>query len=170
MSSSLSVVGFSAVVPRRPSVLILGSMPGQASLAVQEYYAHPRNDFWRIMLQLLGQETSPLPAYAVRRKMIMRAGVALWDVYAACDRRGSLDSAIVAGSGELNDIGGLLARYPSIRAVAINGGAATRVFRRHWSEVNARVFFLPSTSPANARMNTANKLAAWRVVAPYLMC
>lgn len=146
---------------------MLGSMPGAASLAAGEYYAHPRNAFWPIMTALCGFAADA--AYAERVAALLAARVALWDVLAACERSGSLDAAIVRTSEAANDIAGLLARAPQIARIAFNGAAAEAAFRRH---VQARLpaarragivcVRLPSTSPANASWSFAEKLAAWR--------
>lgn len=163
--------GFPPILPRAPRLLILGSMPGQASLAARQYYAHPRNAFWWILSRLLGEAAVP-SSYAARCRLLKRHGIALWDVYAACERAGSLDSAIVVGSETLNDIPALLKKHRTIRAVATNGGTARRVFCRYWKDVAAtagvRVLHLPSTSPANARMSAESKLSAWRELAAFM--
>lgn len=150
-------------------VLVLGSMPGTASLAAAQYYAHPRNAFWPIMGELFG--AGPALPYAERTARLGAAGVALWDVLAACRRPGSLDSAIEPDSIELNDIPGLLAAQPGIRHVFCNGTAAATLFRRHVLGRLPRALpwtRLPSTSPAHAGRSLADKLAAWRVLADTL--
>lgn len=146
-------------------VLVLGSMPGAASLAAQRYYAHPRNLFWPLVAEILGDE---LPEdYAARCRMLTDAGIALWDVLRQCRRKGSLDRAIARASEEANDIPGFLQAHPHIRQLFFNGAAAEQLFRRH---VLPRLpdpqclllERLPSSSPANARWSAARKSAAWR--------
>jgi TDG/mug DNA glycosylase family protein len=159
--------------PREPPagqarILILGSMPGVASLKAQQYYAHPRNRFWPVMEALFGVPFSL--AYEHRVAALNAAGVALWDVLQACERPGSLDSRIVRGTEVPNDIGGLLDRQPALRVIALNGGAAREAFRRSVApELGARleavrVLGLPSTSPANAGMGLAVMRVAWGAV------
>jgi hypoxanthine-DNA glycosylase len=150
-------------------VLVLGSMPGAASLAAASYYAHPRNRFWPLMGVLCGFD-SALP-YAERIAALHRAGVGLWDVIGQCERRGSLDAEIVPGSEVPNAILPLLESLPQLRAVAFNGGKAAQAFRRHLQAdvpavLAARISFhaLPSTSPANAGFGFERLLVAWRVI------
>jgi len=147
-------------------VLILGSMPGKASLTAQQYYAHPRNAFWRIMGDLVG--AGPALSYAERLQKLGEAGVALWDVIAACERPGSLDADIVNESVRGNDFAGFFAVHRSITRVFFNGATAELYFRRHvlpglagWSLPTRR---LPSTSPAHATLSYEAKLAAWSVI------
>ena len=167
--AAVRLCGFPPLVGERPRVLVLGSMPGAASLAALEYYGHPRNAFWPIMGELFG--AGPALPYAERTARLGAAGVALWDVLAACRRPGSLDSAIEPDSIELNDIPGLLAAQPGIRHVFCNGTAAATLFRRHVLGRLPRALpwtRLPSTSPAHAGRSLADKLAAWRVLADTL--
>jgi double-stranded uracil-DNA glycosylase len=157
---------FPPVIGLAPKVLILGSMPGRASLAAVQYYAHRQNSFWRI-IDALGIAEAGL-AYEARLGELKQARIALWDVLAACERSGSLDASIVASSEVPNDVTGLLADHPSLHAVLFNGTKAEAAFRKHIlpalpAAVNARLDFvrLPSTSPARAIPFEA-KLAAWR--------
>ena len=154
-------------------VLILGSMPGQASLAAGQYYAHPRNAFWPLMATLLGFDAAL--DYPARTRALTAAGVAVWDVLHSCRRPGSLDSSIDAESLVVNDLAGFLARHRAIEHIFFNGSAAEKLFRKHVgtdpSIARLRLARLPSTSPAHAALNFAQKLAAWRaafvVVDPY---
>lgn len=164
---------FPAVVGTLPRVLILGSMPGTASLSAQRYYAHPRNLFWPFMAQLCGFD--PALSYHQRLDALTAAGIALWDVLAACERPGSSDAAIVRASERPNPIASLLADQPTIRLVACNGGTAHALFRRHVLPVLATarrdridLLHLPSTSPANASMPPAARLQAWLQLANWL--
>jgi len=144
-------------------VLILGSMPGAESLRRQEYYAFKYNVFWRIMGELFAFSVE-LP-YPTRLAELRRHGVALWDVLAACERPGSLDSDI--REARPNDITHLVKKLPKLERILCNGGAAHGYFRRFFPELEARR--LPSTSPAAAHLNYAEKLAAWRdALAPVL--
>ncbi|OYD55730.1 DNA-deoxyinosine glycosylase [Thauera propionica] len=157
---------FAPVARADARVLVLGSMPGAASLAAAEYYAHPRNAFWPIMGALFG--AGPALPYAERLQRLNAAGIALWDVIAACERDGSLDSAIAPDSVEPNDFARLFRDCPHIAHVFFNGTAAETAFRRH---VRGRIALptlrftrLPSTSPAHAARGFDAKLAAWQVV------
>lgn len=161
------VRSFAPVFRADARVLVLGSMPGAASLAAAQYYAHPRNAFWPIMGALFG--AGPELPYGERLQRLTAAGVALWDAIGACTRSGSLDSAIDRDSIEANDFAGLFAACPAIGHVFFNGGAAENAFRRHVrlpAAQAARLAFtrLPSTSPAYAARSAAVKLAAWRCV------
>lgn len=156
---------FAPVITSASRILILGTMPGVASLEKQQYYGFPHNAFWRIMAALT--DTDPTPAiYAERLDMLRSHGIALWDVCHSCRRAGSLDSNIC--DERPNDIPGLLAAHPAIRAVAFNGGPAHRLFKRHIGlrtiGEGREVLVLPSTSPANASWSYERKLAAWAVL------
>jgi len=158
---------FAAAARADARVLVLGSMPGAASLAAAQYYAHPRNAFWPIMGALF--DAGPELSHAGRLARLNTAGVALWDVIAACERSGSLDSAIAPASIEANDFAGLFRACPHIRHVFFNGTAAETAFRRHVRgriELPAGLAFtrLPSTSPAHATRGFDAKLAAWQAV------
>ena len=113
------LVGLPPVVGSGTRVLVLGSFPGVASLAAQQYYGHPQNHFWRILGTLWGLPLRESD-YAVRRAAALAHGVGIWDVYASCEREGSLDSAI--RHAVVNDLAGLRARCPDLRAIAHNGG------------------------------------------------
>lgn len=153
---------------RRPRLLILGSLPGAASLAAHEYYAHPRNLFWDLMGDLFGAGRE-LP-YARRCARLMEAGIAVWDVVREADRPGSLDSAIDRHSVSPNDFAPLFAAQPQLRTVAFNGQKAASLFRQRVLPALAvgtalRLHTLPSTSPAHAGRTRAQKLASWREIA-----
>jgi len=139
-------------------VLILGSFPSTASLAAQQYYAHPQNQFWRILGAALEQPLREMD-YAVRVETVKSAGIAIWDVFASCERAGSLDTAI--RDAKPNRLASLKDSVPALRRVCFNGRMAARRIR----EVEALGFeamVLPSTSPAHAGMSFAEKLALWR--------
>lgn len=139
-------------------LVVLGSFPGVASLRAQQYYAHPRNQFWPLLSALWGVDLVGLP-YAQRLAEASARGLGLWDVYASCRRAGSLDSAI--RDAVFNDLAGLTRRAPQLRAVAHNGGESARAMCRTQA-LGVAVIRLPSTSPANASWSFDRKLAAWR--------
>ena len=157
---------FEPVAPQDARVLVLGSVPGEASIAAGRYYAHPRNAFWPLMEHLLGNG-APLE-YRARVDLILSARIALWDVLASATRIGSLDSAIVPESEVPNDVAGFLDAHPSVASVFFNGAKAEESFRRHHRDLLTRPGIkaarLPSTSPANAAVTFQGKVAAWRVV------
>jgi len=164
--------GFAPASSSRARLLILGSMPGAASLQAQQYYAHPRNAFWPILEAVIG-----IPAnapYQNRVRAAKRAGIAIWDVLAGCRRRSSLDSHIEGDSIVVNDFAGFFRSHPDIGCIAFNGAAAATLYRRHVLPVldlPARELpriQLPSTSPANARLTLADKRRAWALLARQL--
>ncbi|THF64690.1 DNA-deoxyinosine glycosylase [Pseudothauera nasutitermitis] len=160
------VFSFPPIAAPDARVLILGSMPGAASLAAAQYYAHPRNAFWPILGELLGFD--PGADYAERVGHLHAAGVAVWDVMASCVRPGSLDAAIDAASVVPNDFRAFFAAHPHIARIGFNGTAAADSYRRHvlpqgaWAGLPA--LRLPSTSPAHAALDRTAKLAAWRAL------
>ncbi len=160
------VRSFPPIARRDAEVLILGSMPGEASLAAGRYYAHPRNAFWPIMAALLG--FAPDAPYARRVRALKEARIALWDVLHSCRRRGSLDADIAREDLAANDFAAFFRSHARIRRVVFNGAAAEQCFRRHVEPglklrgiAYAR---LPSTSPAHAALSFDAKREAWRVL------
>lgn len=153
---------FSLVATQTPRILILGSLPGDASLKENQYYAHPRNAFWTIMGELFSFSTEL--AYEERLDCLSRSGIALWDVVSTGKRPGSLDSNITEVIP--NDIPGVIERYPSLQLICCNGGKAHDLLKRHfpqlWNRSGLFVYKLPSTSPAAARCSYQNKLEAYR--------
>jgi TDG/mug DNA glycosylase family protein len=147
-------------------VLILGSMPGKASLRANQYYAHPQNAFWRILSHYF--EIPTAAPYAKRVAGLIRHRLAVWDVLHSCTRESSLDSDIVEASIVPNDFARFLAEHPALRTICFNGAKAEACYRRHvLPNLPARDLAyhrLPSTSPANASIPYAKKLAAWKLV------
>jgi len=154
----MRLTGLAPVVAPQSRILILGSFPGAASLAAGQYYAHRQNRFWPIVGEVLGRNLVALD-YAARLAALRDAGLALWDVYAACEREGSLDSAIRLA--EPNDFAALRQQAPGLARICHNGKTSGR-FAEHWRSLGFDVRVLPSTSPANASIPHATKLAAWR--------
>ncbi|MBD9437790.1 DNA-deoxyinosine glycosylase [Pseudoxanthomonas sp. PXM03] len=152
-------------------VLVLGSMPGDASLQAARYYAHPRNRFWPVMASICGFD--PAAPYEHRLRSLHEAGVGLWDVIGQCERRGSLDAAIVRGSEVANPLEEMLVAHRSIVAIAFNGGKAAEAFRRYVQPqlpeaCMPALFALPSTSPANAAIRHDALQQAWTAISPLL--
>jgi hypoxanthine-DNA glycosylase len=150
--------GLPPVIGRSTRLLVLGSFPGVASLQAQQYYGHPRNAFWPIVGAIWGLDLMTLP-YPQRLAAMHERGLGLWDIYASCERVGSLDQAI--SEPELNDLASLRRRAPALRHVAHNGGESARAVK-HVAALGYEVLRLPSTSPANASWSFDRKLAAWR--------
>jgi hypoxanthine-DNA glycosylase len=150
--------GLPPVIARHSRLVVLGSFPGVASLQAQQYYGHPRNHFWPLVGAIWNVDLAALP-YARRLAEVRRRGLGLWDVYAACRREGSLDSAIE--DAELNDLASLRRRAPGLQLVAHNGAESARALR-HIQALGLSVIKLPSSSPANASWSFERKLAAWR--------
>jgi hypoxanthine-DNA glycosylase len=154
------LTGFAPVVAPNTRLMVLGSFPGVASLVQQQYYGHPRNQFWPILSALWSVDLRSLP-YAERLDVVRARGLGIWDVYAHCRREGSLDTAIEAA--ERNDFSALRLQAPGLVAVAHNGGESARVMQA-LRALGFEVHRLPSTSPANASWSFERKLAAWRAV------
>jgi hypoxanthine-DNA glycosylase len=152
--------GLAPVVDSRTRLVVLGSFPGAASLAAQQYYGHPRNHFWPILSALWGCDLVTA-SYADRLAAALAHGLGIWDVYATCERIGSLDSAIE--NARPNDLAALKTSAPQLEAIAHNGGESARSMRVT-AALGVTVHRLPSTSPANASWSLARKLAAWRAV------
>jgi TDG/mug DNA glycosylase family protein len=157
---------FAPVADAQTRVLVLGSLPGAASLAAGQYYAHPQNAFWRLAGALAGRDLVALP-YPDRLEALRAARIGVWDVIASASRRGSLDAAIRAP--EHADLAALVARLPDLRAIGFNGATAAKAGRRLLAAPGGPALMdLPSSSPAHAGMPYAEKLARWSVLADYL--
>lgn len=162
------LTGFAPVVGKHARVLILGSMPSVASLALGRYYGHPRNRFWPLMAALFPVSGEDLLAddFDRRYKALTENGIALWDTIGRCRREGSLDSAI--RDWIPNDIEGLLERYPQIDTILLNGRKSEAVWKKSDAQKilgkypGLKVVTLPSTSPANAAMTLQKLVPLWR--------
>lgn len=165
MRGGVRKASFPPVTDARTRVLVLGSLPGEVSLAKAQYYAHPQNQFWRLIGAVTGAELVPLD-YEARLARLLRAGVGLWDVIADAERAGSLDGAIRAH--QPNALAELAAGLPQLRAIGFNGGTSARIGRKalegrgDWSLVP-----LPSSSPAFTRP-FEEKQAAWMALRSFL--
>jgi hypoxanthine-DNA glycosylase len=155
--------GLPPLLDANTRLLVLGSFPGLASLRAQQYYGHPQNQFWKIMATLLSTNSAEVLAmpYAERAQWLLSQGIGLWDVYAACEREGSLDAHIQ--NAQPNDLQGLRVRCPRLVAIAHNGAESFK-HAKLTQALGLTVYRLPSTSPANASWTFAHKQDAWREV------
>ena len=170
MAELADIAGFPPLAQPAARVLILGSMPGKASLTAGQYYAHPRNAFWPIFGELLG--AYPNLAYAERCQILTDQGIAVWDVLKSCRRPSSLDADIDKASIVANDFAAFFAGHPHLKQVYFNGATADLSFRRHVAATldlrHLHFQRLPSTSPAHAAMSFQQKLAVWRIITAHL--
>ena len=149
---------FSPVADADTRLLILGSLPGDASLAIQRYYAHPQNGFWRLVGGAIGVDLAALD-YGQRLRALLDHGIGLWDVTREAERQGSLDAAI--RKAEHNDLVGLLETLPYVRTVAFNGGRAAKIGRKLLSgRIGLALIDLPSSSAAYT-LAFAEKAVVW---------
>lgn len=157
--------GFAPLACHSAHTLILGSMPGAASLKASQYYAFPRNAFWKIMGDLF--DAGPQLDYRERVEKLLQNRIALWDVIAACHRPGSLDSAIREADLITNDFGSFFQHHPNISRICFNGQKAASLFSkrvRPGLDGHFQYLTLPSTSPAHASRSYSQKLEAWSVI------
>ena len=159
--------GFPPVVDAKTRVLILGSLPGEASLAAGQYYGNPRNGFWALLESVLDTPLVVL-GYPDRLAALLAHGVGLWDVIADAERPGSLDAAIRDPAA--NDLVALVETLPALRAVAFNGATAAKLGSRLLEPLRGRIetLALPSSSPAHATRSLADKAQAWAALPPCL--
>ena len=161
--------GFPPIAGPGARVLVLGTLPSQASLAAGQYYAHPQNAFWRIMAEITGVSGD----YAQRRDALVAAGIAVWDVLESSIRPGSMDADIDTASAVPNDFATFFADHEHLQLVCFNGHKAEQLFMRFVhpgpGRKELRAVRLPSTSPAFASMSFEQKLSAWRgIIEPAL--
>jgi len=157
-TSSVLLTGFPPVLDRNIRILILGSFPGEASLAAQQYYAHPRNQFWRLLSIVLDDDLVKLP-YDARLQRLLSHRIGLWDVLAACEREGSLDTAI--RRAQANDFVMLKQQCPALSRICFNGKTSGR-FAPQFAAAGFATMVLPSSSPTNAQLSFDQKLALWK--------
>lgn len=157
---------FPPVVDRDTRLLVLGSLPGERSLAEQRYYAHPQNQFWRLLSPAAGRDLAAL-AYPDRLTALLEARIGLWDVVASARRAGSTDAALRDVEG--HDIAALAATLPDLRAIAFNGGTAFRTGSKQLGDAARRyvIVALPSSSPLHT-VGFENKLPQWEALKPLL--
>jgi hypoxanthine-DNA glycosylase len=149
---------FPPIVAPDTRFLILGSLPGEASLSAQRYYAHPQNQFWRLISHAIGQDIASLD-YETRLAALLGAGIGLWDTVASARREGSLDASLrEVESAELAE---LVCTLPRLRAVGFNGATSARLGRRALGSTALALIDLPSSSPAYAAMPFAKKAESW---------
>lgn len=156
---------FAPVCSPNTRLLILGSLPGAASLAAGRYYAHPQNQFWRLTGAAIGEDLSALD-YEARLAALGAAGIGLWDTVASARRSGSLDSAMRdIQAAALSD---LIASLPDLRAIAFNGATAAKIGRQTLGDTALALIDLPSSSPAYAAMSFADKAQRWKSLRQFL--
>lgn len=157
----MKIYSFPSLANPKAKVLLLGTMPGVQSLAMNQYYGHPQNNFWKLISAVFNEV---LPTdYDQKKEMLLRNNIAVWDVLQACERLGSLDSAIVKEVP--NDFTAFFKEHPNIELIAFNGQKAASFFKKHvHTEGNYKFITLPSTSPANAGKTFDQKLEEWKVI------
>jgi len=163
-----SISGFPPIANKSAEILILGSMPSETSLLKHQYYGHPGNAFWPIMLSLFEHSTSVTKlSYQQRKQLLLQNNIAVWDVLQSCFRQGSLDSAIKMDSIKLNNFLYFFSTYTNIKRVCFNGAKSETVYNKYVlpkleNKFNHIEYIrLPSTSPAYAAMNRQQKMTIW---------
>ena len=149
---------FSPISDKESTILILGSLPGEESLKQQQYYAHNRNLFWKIMFDIL--KAAPTTDYNRKCQLLLDNHIALWDMVHRGNRIGSLDSNIK--NEEVNNLNSFLKEHTKINKILLNGKKAEALFKKQFSNIDIPTITLPSTSPANARMSYEEKLGLWK--------
>ena len=157
-------IALAPIATKNSRVLILGTMPGEQSILQQQYYANKGNHFWRILFQVFNQEFST--DYEIRKQLILKNNLALWDVLYSCEREGSLDSKI---KNEIpNDFSEFLQNHPKISTIVFSSKAAAAYFKKYVSPLpHLQYFTLPSPSGANARLTLAQKIEIWKELHSY---
>ena len=158
------ISSFAPIISEDAQILILGSVPGVKSLEMQQYYAHPQNQFWRIIFHLFNENYTS--DYGEKLQVLKRNKIALWDVIDTCERKGSLDSEI--RNEETNDIRQLLKNYPNIKAIFCNGQKSFKNLQKILGkECAIPIFVLPSTSPLHT-ISFEKKLREWEILNSFL--
>jgi hypoxanthine-DNA glycosylase len=150
---------FPPIVDDNSKILILGSMPGERSLQLNQYYGNPTNQFWRIISFITGDNFNT--TYEAKKLLLLKNHIAIWDVLMHCEREGSLDVNI---SDEVpNDFNAFFLKYPKIKSVFLNGNKAAQIFSRYSLLMAGKIFTnLPSTSSANTSMTFDKKAQLWK--------
>lgn len=153
---------FEAILPPQPRILILGSLPGDQSLARQQYYGHPQNRFWKILFHIYGEKGNPTD-YNRKVQFLHAHHIALWDVCATAHRMGSMDTAITAVIP--NPIAALIDNHPSLLSIYFNGQKAQKLYDQYF-ERNPKIIYhtLPSSSPANAQYSLDKLVDNWKII------
>ncbi len=154
------LTGFAPAMQADATLLIMGSFPGEASLKAGQYYAHPRNQFWRLLSAVLDEELAAL-AYPERLAKLAAHRIGLWDVIDICRRTGSLDTTI--RDAQPADFSILQRDFPALRTIAFNGKTSGR-FAPQFDAAGFRTLVLPSSSPAHAQLSFEQKLVKWRAL------
>ena len=164
MKESARIKSFPPIIDGQSEVLILGSIPGAKSLEMQQYYAHPQNQFWKIISQLTEEKFTT--DYSERLAILKKHHIALWDVIDSCERKGSLDSAII--NEEANEIKELLIQHPNIKAIFCNGQKSHKNLQKILGrDFPVPVYLLPSTSQLDT-VGLDAKLEVWKSIKPFL--
>lgn len=158
------IYSFSPIIDESSKILILGSIPGIKSLEKQEYYAHPQNQFWRLMFDILNRDYSN--DYQIKVALLKQNKIALWDTIESCERVGSLDTNIKNEKG--NSVADLLENYPNIKAIFCNGQKAHKnLIKQLGKNYHLPIILMPSTSPAYT-MKYDEKAVEWQKILQYL--
>lgn len=157
----MKVYSFPSISNKEAKVLVLGTMPGIASLELNQYYGHSRNVFWKLLFTIFEQPFSN--DYEVKKQLALDNQIAIWDVLQACVREGSLDSAIEQEVP--NDFKAFLKAHPNLELIVFNGQKAAKFFKQYVRvSKNYKQVTVPSTSPANAGISWEQKLKEWQII------
>lgn len=161
----MKIQSFDPLSNPKAEILLLGTMPGLQSLALNQYYGHPRNLFWKVLASLFEVELHT--DYNLKKELLLQNNIVVWDVLQACERQGSLDSAIIKEVP--NDFEPFLNQHPNIKLIAFNGQKAASFFKRHVVVDKEYIYItLPSTSPANASKSFEQKVKEWEIIRNYI--
>ena len=161
MSTEFSKTSFAPISGPETSILILGSLPGDKSIELNEYYGHPRNRFWRILSEITRQ-TPPI-TYADKMSLLAKTNIGVWDVAHRAIRRGSLDHAIL--HEEPNRLDDFVGNHVNLKVIGFNGKKAEALFDKYFKRnPEIRYVSLPSTSPANAAITFDELCDRWRQI------
>lgn len=149
---------FEPIINSNSEVLILGTLPGPQSLSMKQYYAHPQNQFWRILYHLFGREKVD-SAYEEKIRFVLEHRIAIWDIFHTAERKGALDSNIK--NVVVNDIMGLVEKYPNIKRILLSGRTSEKAFLSNFPSVPVSAIYVPSPSPAHTKP-LDEKIRIWR--------